>query len=406
MMILNTRLTAESRTYAVSVDTTVSRITFSVSLDVPTSVRVVRPSGVEVLSTDTDATLTNLSTGRIVTINAPSPGAWQLLVTGSGDLSASIMGNSSLQFAKFGFVTLRGRPGHEGLFSIDGQPVLGDSQLGRARVFGAFSTIRFEALSPAGVGLRPEPLVSGNPDASADEFVGSVDLPNEPFRVYARGTDANGFEFIRAFPEILGTQTVRVRPVVAGVQLPLGATTAVQLEVTNLGPADSFLVTAADDAAFVSGVAPSTLSLGPGASGVTAVNLTVPASTPLSFDTLTVVARSATNPVVSNSARIGLAIGIRDRDGDGVPDDRDACPDSNVAATVIIDGNNSGVQNIQVANGCTRSDLIARVGAESVNHGDFVSGVAHLTNWWVRDGSISGGDKGAIESAAATARIP
>jgi len=165
-------------------------------------------------------------------------------------------------------------------------------------------------------------------------------------------------------------------------------------------------ITAADDAAFVSGVAPSTLSLGPGASGVTAVNLTVPASTPLSFDTLTVVARSATNPVVSNSARIGLAIGIPDRDGDGVPDDRDACPDSNVAATVIIDGNNSGVQNLQVANGCTRSDLIARVGAESVNHGDFVSGVAHLTNWWVRDGSISGRDKGAIESAAARARIP
>ncbi len=406
MVLVNTRLTSESRSYQVPVDSTVRRITFSVSLDVPGAVRVVRPSGLDVLATDADAVVTNLSTGRIVTVNSPDRGNWQLHVTGSGDLSASVMGNSQLQFSNFGFVELRGRLEHEGLFPIDGQPVLGDSQLARARVLGSFTTVRFEAVSPAGVTLRGMTLEAGNPDAAADEYVGTVDLPLERFRVYARGTDANGFEFVRAFPATLGVQAVRVRPVAVGFQLPLGQTTPVQFEVTNLGPSATFVITAADEAGFLSDVTPSTLSLGPGAAGISTVSLTVPQATPLSFDTLTVVARNSTDPTVSNSARVGLAIGVPDRDNDGVPDDRDLCPDSNRSATIVIDNNDSGVQNNKLADGCYQLDLIGRVAAEARNHGDFVSGIAQLTNGWKRDGLITGNEHGAIQRSAARARIP
>ncbi len=53
------------------------------------------------------------------------------------------------------------------------------------------------------------------------------------------------------------------------------------------------------------------------------------------------------------------------------------------------------------ANGCTMSDLIARLAAGATNHGDFVSAVANLTNQWNAQGLITGAHTGAIQSAAA-----
>src|ERR1044071_2340433 len=90
-----------------------------------------------------------------------------------------------------------------------------------------------------------------------------------------------------------------------------------------------------------------------------------------------------------------------DADGDGVVDDEDCNPNSDVRPTIIIGSINTGVPNTVFANGCSMSDLIAQLAATARNHGEFVSGVANLTNQWVRDGLITGQQKGAIQSAAA-----
>ncbi len=95
-----------------------------------------------------------------------------------------------------------------------------------------------------------------------------------------------------------------------------------------------------------------------------------------------------------------------DEDGDGVADDDDACPASDLAATVVIDGCDSGVANALDATGCTISDLVAGIAAGAKNHGGFVSGVAHLLNDLKKSGVISGGDKGAIQRCAAQADLP
>jgi hypothetical protein len=50
---------------------------------------------------------------------------------------------------------------------------------------------------------------------------------------------------------------------------------------------------------------------------------------------------------------------------------------------------------------CTSADLIAGLRAGARNHGGFVSGVAHLTNQWMKAGLITGQQKAAIQSAAA-----
>jgi hypothetical protein len=406
LLILNDRLLPGPHSYAVPVDQSITSVTFSVALDSPTSIKVFRPGGAEVLATDPDASVTTLSTGRIVTVGSPAPGEWRLELNGSGDLSASVMGNSPLLLGPVGFVERRGREGHEGLFPINGQPVLGDAQLARARLRGSIASATFEAVSAAGGHLSDLPLVAGDPDASSDEYVGAVTLPSTKFRVYARGVDAAGFPFVRAFPALFGVQTVRVRPVAAGVQLARGATTAVEFDVTNMGPAGSFVLTAADDAGFVTSVSPPTLALDAFATSRVAVNLFVPAGSTVEFDTLTLVARSATDATVNNNARIGMTVGVPDTDGDGVPDDRDVCAASRTSSTIVIDGNDSGVGNKMLADGCFMLDLIDRAAATARNHGDFVSDVAHLSNGWANGGLVDPGDKGAIQRVAARARIP
>lgn len=103
---------------------------------------------------------------------------------------------------------------------------------------------------------------------------------------------------------------------------------------------------------------------------------------------------------------VGFVIGQFDTDGDGIPDDQDACPASDTTPTIIIDGCDSGVTNLFPEEGCTISDEIAECAEGAKNHGKFVSCVAKLTNDLKKDGIITGQQKGAIQSCAAQAAIP
>jgi hypothetical protein len=95
-----------------------------------------------------------------------------------------------------------------------------------------------------------------------------------------------------------------------------------------------------------------------------------------------------------------------DQDGDGILDSEDACPDSDLSPTIIIDGCDSGVANTWFPSGCTISDLIIQCADDVSNHGEFVSCVAHLTNTLKKSGTITGQQKGAIQGCAAQANIP
>jgi hypothetical protein len=95
-----------------------------------------------------------------------------------------------------------------------------------------------------------------------------------------------------------------------------------------------------------------------------------------------------------------------DSDGDGILDCDDACPNSDITPTVVIDGCDTGVENHLLDSGCTISDEIAECAAEVTNHGQFVRCVAHLTNALKREGIIAGKEKGKIQKCAAKADIP
>jgi len=81
---------------------------------------------------------------------------------------------------------------------------------------------------------------------------------------------------------------------------------------------------------------------------------------------------------------------------------------STIAArlNVVIDGCNTGVTDAVLPSGRTISDLIAECAKGASNHGQFVSCVAHVTNDLSETRTISGQQKGAIQSCAAQAHIP
>jgi probable HAF family extracellular repeat protein len=104
--------------------------------------------------------------------------------------------------------------------------------------------------------------------------------------------------------------------------------------------------------------------------------------------------------------RAFLLTPIHDSDSDGIPDDEDGCPFSDLSETVIIDSCDSGVDNVLFNDGCSISDLIGECAEDAKNHGQFASRVSHMTNNLKKDGTINGEDKGKIQRCAASADIP
>lgn len=97
-----------------------------------------------------------------------------------------------------------------------------------------------------------------------------------------------------------------------------------------------------------------------------------------------------------------------DDDNDGCLDANDPLPFSNLESTVNIDGCDSGVPNRNTGScGYTMADMIDALEAGTYkNHGAFVSTVAKLTNSWKASGLINQAEKGAIMACAGSAKIP
>ena len=121
-----------------------------------------------------------------------------------------------------------------------------------------------------------------------------------------------------------------------------------------------------------------------------------------------VISATATDPDGNTSefSECGDPVTTLDADGDGIPNDLDLCPISDLSPTVVVGGCDSGVNNVLLGNGCTIADLIAECAANAIHHGEFTKCVSDLTNDLKAGGIISGMDKGAIQSCAAGSSIP
>lgn len=303
-------LANDGRTYQVPVDSTVRRLVISVAVDRTDLVEVLDPTGTPVANGDPGVTIRTISSGRLVTIESPAVGGWTLRVNGNGDLAVAANANSAIEFLRFDFTELV-NPVHEAYAPLSGLPVVGSSPTALAKLLGPFGAADFELVDATGAPLAALPLAAGDEVSAADEFVGPITPPATPFRVAAVGVDAAGNPFRRVFPPLLRASTVGVAIDLGAnpASLPAGQTTRLAFEVTNVGAAGRFNLLARDDRGFVSGVSPTFVDLAPGESAPVAVDVTVPAGTAAGTVVLiTLVATSAGDPEVTNSAAIELPV--------------------------------------------------------------------------------------------------
>jgi len=94
-----------------------------------------------------------------------------------------------------------------------------------------------------------------------------------------------------------------------------------------------------------------------------------------------------------------------DEDQDGIEDNDDGCPNSDLGETVSIDRCDSGVSNQLFGDGCTMADRIAECADDARNHGGFVSCVGDLVDGWAEEDVIDPNQKGGIVRCAGKADI-
>jgi hypothetical protein len=93
-----------------------------------------------------------------------------------------------------------------------------------------------------------------------------------------------------------------------------------------------------------------------------------------------------------------------DSDGDGIPDDQDACPDSIMGDTVVIGDCDSGVVNLLFPDGCTLADLVQARADGAKNHGQFVRAVVDLSRNLQKSGVLTQRDAVKLGRCAARSK--
>lgn len=298
-------LDSGSQQFTVPVDSTIQRLTFTLSVNREGSgLTITRPSGTPVRATDTNVEITELSCTRVVTIVAPEPGDWRTDIRGAGTIWFQVGAKTELSLSEVEFVKAGGRPGHEGLFRIDGQPLMGSPATLRATLSGRVQSAAFRLISLGGETLAPVTMAVAAAKDDEHEYVGTIELPREPFRLAVGGTDEYRRPYQRVFHTLFHGETVEIALADgAPDSLRSGATTRVTFAVRNLGLRTTFRIVAVDSRQFVSQVNPQELTLQAGSSGLVTIDLSVPSDAPAAGgSTLTVTAESRSGPSTTNAA--------------------------------------------------------------------------------------------------------
>jgi hypothetical protein len=304
-------LDGKTQTIEIPVDSITKRITFTLSVDTKgDTLTLTGPSGATIKEGSANAEITELNCGRLVTVSAPEAGSWRAELAGTGRFWMEAQAQSDIYFVSVEFVKEGGRPGHEGLFRIPGQPVAGrPATLQTSLSAAAAKTTEFHLVTERGEAIQKLVMRAVNSDREMLEFVGSLELPKVPFRVAVRGRDLNGQQYQRFFASLFHAESVEVLPRLDFDEFPAGNTKQATFAVRNIGSPRTFRIAVTDARKFVSKVEPKELSLGADESGIIRVDLSVPPGTaPGVADDVVVVATSTAGPGTSNSSVVHLSV--------------------------------------------------------------------------------------------------
>ncbi len=286
--------------FTVPIDSSVTRVTFSITFDgAGGQVEIARPDG-SVMQAGSSAGDTLMHCGRILSIDTPAPGAWRIRPVPTNRFWAVVHARSTLDLLSAKFMRLGGRPGHEGLFPIQGMPIAGRPATLRVELSEPQSrTPTFLLISSQGRTLRRVALARVNPE----EYVGAMTLPAVPFRVAVAGTDDRGTSYLRLHATLFRAESIEVVPVSVGdVELTSERDTPLAFIVKNHGARARYRIVATVGADVMKRVEPSLVDID--ADSESRVSVWLPASIAVAGTTieLLVVASDEAASLSTNSA--------------------------------------------------------------------------------------------------------
>ena len=260
-----------SRDVPIPIDSTIRRITIGASFDTKGgTLTIAPPNGKTEAGITEDAVL---NCGRVATIDAPPTGAWHARLTATGRYWLTAHARSDLDVVTSEFMREGGRPGHEGLFRIAGQPIAGEPAT--LRVVMTDEEVKSSQFSF--VSMQGDTLGEVNLGAEGDhEFGGSVTLPGEPFRAAVTGLDATGAPYQRLHAGLFRAESVEVTMPAGDDSLKAGTSTEISCTIRNAGPPAMFHIIAADGRRYVKSVDPQEVTIATGASVVVKIRVAVP----------------------------------------------------------------------------------------------------------------------------------
>jgi hypothetical protein len=259
--------------YLIPVDSTVTRMRLSGTFDgTGGAVTVTAPDGSLVQQGAAGVDDNSLNCGRIVVVDKPAAGNWQVRIAPTSRFWLTVHAKSKLSLTGAHFVEPDAglEPGR--LVRIQGQPITGRPATLRVSLD---SPIRNPSFQLVALDARPIQAIDLQ-STDGVEFIGTIAVPHEPFRIMVSGQDESGLPVQRIRPGLFHSEPIEVVPP-SGTTIAAGAGLAVAFTIRNHGPAVRLSLVAVDGRGNVMPVDPPALDLAAGAEGNATVRVLVPA---------------------------------------------------------------------------------------------------------------------------------
>jgi hypothetical protein len=181
---------------------------------------------------------------------------------------------SSISFAACEIVELKGRFMHEGWYPIPGHPLPGTA-VAKAVLLGPWQSAEFRLVDETDQLLGAITLALDEEAPDGMTFLGSFEVPEQPFRFAVSGTDASDELYDVVCSKTYQPQTLEVRFDELFVLAEPGLV-PLELNITNHGPAGTFNLSVEDDMGVGASLDDSQLVIGEEETATTTVHLDVP----------------------------------------------------------------------------------------------------------------------------------
>jgi hypothetical protein len=188
---------AGTRTFEFPVDASVESISVSASIQCRQTVAVIDPGGAEMTAANAVQSI-ELQAGKMVRVDAPGVGNWQVKIAGQGLFILSVRAKTAIRLNNVRFVE-PGGPGHEGYFTVKQAPQMHVAQHLEASVSGPLTGASFQMVGPSGDALGG--LVESQASEGGDHLL-EITPAVERFRIMVEGTDESGRPVRRMHPTL------------------------------------------------------------------------------------------------------------------------------------------------------------------------------------------------------------